>query len=131
MDEIIVLFFLFFTKHFFVDFMFQDAYMYKNKGIYGHMGGIIHAVLHGWATFMICIFYGAFYHIPFDQIHLWYSVGILDAIVHYHIDYLKVKINDAKNWQCNTSERFWHLLGLDQYLHYLTYLVIVFMLVHK
>src|SRR5438105_10779954 len=37
---------LFEVKHFVCDFVLQTAYLYRNKGIYGHPAGFIHAGLH-------------------------------------------------------------------------------------
>ena len=34
---------LFEVKHFLCDFVLQTAYLYRNKGIYGHRAGFIHA----------------------------------------------------------------------------------------
>src|SRR5258706_6817236 len=39
-------FVLFEVKHFVCDFMLQTAYQYRNKGIYGHPAGFVHAGLH-------------------------------------------------------------------------------------
>lgn len=51
-----LLIFLLFTKHFIVDFPLQWEYQWKNKGTYGHPGGIIHAALHGIGTYF-CFFW--------------------------------------------------------------------------
>ena len=34
------------AKHFLFDFVFQTPYQLKNKGTYGHPGGLLHAGLH-------------------------------------------------------------------------------------
>lgn len=105
------------TKHFVVDFLLQNKYQYENKGTYGHLGGLLHAALHGIAT-AGCVF-------VFNSLTLSIALGLLDSIIHYHIDWLKVKVTKKKNWTANTHDQFWYLLGFDQYLHFLTYMLIV------
>lgn len=115
MDTIITLLALFGTKHFIVDFLLQKKYQYSNKGIYGHPGGILHAGLHGISTWL-CLFFIT----PF-AIHM----AFVDFVAHYHIDWAKTNINQKMGWGPNTHEEFWYLLGLDQFLHYLTYVFII------
>ena len=115
----ILLFFLFCTKHFIVDFLLQRPYQYLNKGIYGHPGGIVHASLHVVGT--IVVIYGFLLDNP------WIVLGIAfgDGIIHYHIDWAKINTNKVFGWTCDKSPQFWYLMGFDQYLHYLTYILIV------
>jgi hypothetical protein len=106
--------FLLFTKHFIVDFLLQTPYQYLNKGKYGHMGGVIHAYLHAIATYCIFIFY--------TNTIMALTFAFVDMVIHYHVDWAKVNMNDKFGWKCNNSDKFWVLIGLDQYLHALTYL---------
>jgi hypothetical protein len=119
----LLLIFLLFTKHFIVDFLLQGPYQYLNKGTYGHLGGILHAFLHGIAT-LICLYFVSEYHL------LSLALATIDMVVHYHIDWLKVNINNKYGWKCNSSDKFWVLLGIDQYLHALTYILIIYILVN-
>jgi hypothetical protein len=48
-----------------------------------------------------------------------------DTVIHYHIDWAKMKLNRWFGWAPNTHEQFWWLLGLDQYLHAVTYVIFV------
>lgn len=109
------------TKHFIWDFLLQTPYMYLNKGTYGHWGGIIHAGQHAYITIciLICMNIGV---IPA------LICGIGEGIIHYHIDWAKVNICRKYDWKCNTSEKYWYLLGLDQFLHYLTYVGILYII---
>lgn len=104
---------LLFTKHFIVDFPLQNKFQWSNKGTYFHPGGLLHASLHGIGTFLCFVFVDS---------HLAISLGLIDMFIHYHIDYAKMNLNKNLGWQPNTHEQFWWLLGLDQYLHALTYL---------
>lgn len=115
MDIILLLAFLF-IKHFVVDFPLQKPYQYLNKGTYGHFGGILHSSLHGLFTALVFWFVA-----PLSCIWL----GLMDALIHYHVDWAKVQINKQCGWGPTTHEEFWWLLGADQLLHALTYLWLV------
>lgn len=111
--------FLLFTKHFVVDFPLQAfPYQYKNKGTYGHFGGILHAVLHYWGTYFVLVWYT----------DLAPYLALVDMLIHYHIDWVKIRITRKFEWSPTTHEQFWILLGFDQYLHALTYLGIVWLI---
>ena len=116
MNDLLILILLLFSKHFLVDFPLQTKFQYSNKGTYGHPGGILHASLHGLGTF-ICIYWYA----PIAAIYL----ALADMFVHYHIDWAKMNLNSKLGWSPTTHEQFWWLLGLDQYLHAVTYVVFV------
>jgi len=104
-------------KHFIVDFLLQTPYMYLNKGTFGHPGGILHASLHGAATFCVLLVCGVTLQIALG----WF---VFDAVIHYFVDLGKVKINKLYGWTPMSSEKYWWLLGLDQLLHQLTYVLI-------
>jgi hypothetical protein len=47
-----------FIKHFICDFPLQAfPWIYRNKGTYGHIGGLTHALLHGIGTFTVLYFW--------------------------------------------------------------------------
>jgi hypothetical protein len=120
MDDIqvvVLLFALFGLKHFIIDFPLQKEYQWKNKGTYGHPGGILHAGLHGLGTLLVL---GWCTVLPFAVI-----MALFDAVVHYHIDWAKMNLNAKKGWGPLTHEQFWTLLGVDQLLHWLTYVLII------
>ena len=111
----VLLFLLFAVKHFVIDFPLQTRYQLSNKGTYGHPGGILHAGLHGigtWACFAFFSGHAAVY-------------AIVDAVVHYHVDWAKAKVNSRFAWQPVGHDQFWWLLGFDQFLHYLTYIALI------
>lgn len=116
-DALILLMALAF-KHFIVDFPLQaHPYQYKNKGTYGHPGGILHSGLHAAGT-LICLVF-------FAPIQIAAFLALVDGAVHYHIDWAKMNLNKKFGYDPTTHEEFWVLLGLDQLLHTLTYIWIV------
>jgi hypothetical protein len=107
------------VKHFIVDFPLQTSYQYLNKDKFLHPGGLLHALLHGIGTFCCFVWF-----VSMDYV-IWFAY--LDAMIHYHIDMWKVNINQKLCYTSTNSEKFWWLLGLDQLLHYLTYIGFLFL----
>ena len=109
------------VKHFILDFYYQPPYMWKNKGTFGHWGGIAHSGLHAIATFVIIVFIAG----PIVSLLL----VTFEFVVHYMTDWAKMNINKKKGWACNTHNEFWQLTGLDQLIHQLTYVAILYAVV--
>lgn len=107
-------------KHLVVDWCWQPAYEWQNKGIYGHWGGIRHALKNAVGT-ALCF-------VPFvGAAPLIAMIFVLDLVAHYHIDWLKVNINKSMGWGPLTHEQFWWLTGADQTAHQLCYLALTFL----
>lgn len=120
--SILLLFALFQFKHFVIDFVFQPPYEWKNKGTYGHVGGVLHSFKHAAGTALIlCV---ALRFPSFRAFGLIEGLVLIDFFAHYHIDWAKMNINALYNLTPN-DEKFWMLLGLDQLLHQLTMIAIV------
>lgn len=120
MNTTLTLILLLSIKHFICDFPLQAfPYQYKNKGTYGHPGGILHSYIHVLGTWIVLIKFTP----------LWVMYGLLDGFAHYHIDWAKMNINKKFGWGPLTSEWFWVAVGVDQLLHMLTYLFIVWSIV--
>jgi hypothetical protein len=111
----ILVVFVLLVKHYVVDFPLQVEYQWRNKGTYGHPGGLIHAGYHGIGTFIVLsMVFGLSY---------WFFIlvmAIFDSVTHYHIDWAKM------NWgnRDMTNPQFWNHLGLDQLAHQTVYLII-------
>lgn len=114
METVIILLALFGIKHFLADFLWQFPFMLRDKGIYGASGGWYHALLHGVLTFFVVIGFV----LPEDAV----IFALLDSLVHYHIDWAKTNLSRGLT---PTDRKFWIWFGLDQALHYLTYIVII------
>ena len=112
---------LLFVKHAIADFFLQRAFMFKDKHIYAGLGGISHACTHGFLTFVAIV-------ICFPN--LWFfavMLGKIDAVLHYHIDYIKSSWN-VKTKASTSENRYWYAFGLDQMAHSLTYVLIVYII---
>ena len=117
---ILILTFLF-AKHIIADYFLQRSWMFKDKGIYLARGGLIHAKSHGVLTFFALLF------LSVDPM-LALGLGCLDAVLHYHIDYIKSNVWKSKQLTPNDN-LYWAVHGVDQFTHFLTYILIV--LIHN
>ena len=88
--------------------------MIEQKGTYGAIGGLHHAGIHGLGTTLILLIF-------VNPVAAMLS-GLLDAGIHYHIDWAKTNLSQGYT---PTQNEFWFWLGLDQTLHYLTYIAII------
>jgi hypothetical protein len=132
MNLALVMMAAFVVKHFVCDFhpKIQTPAMYLNKGTYGHPGGIAHAFVHVSAS---CLILWAFSFSlesswPFRYAHVFLSyIGLLvfEGLVHYHMDWFKIWWCKRKGYKPDTHPQFWLWLGIDQLVHYLTYIVMV------
>ena len=117
----ILLLTLLFIKHFIFDFLYQPPYQWQNKGTYGHIGGIAHSGQHALSTLFILVF--------FISPHTAGLIAVFEFLIHYHMDWFKMKYNKYKGWTATTHNEFWILLGVDQLVHSLTYVGIVYLLI--
>jgi len=102
------------VKHWYIDFVNQsDAEVYA-KGIYGDIVGIWHSVKHGLLTALVFLFFESFY--------ISVLVGVIDFVLHYHIDWIKKNYGN----QDITNKKFWNHLGLDQMVHQICYIGYVY-----
>jgi hypothetical protein len=113
---LIAVFLVLIIKHFVCDYPLQTPYMLKNKGTYGHPGGIIHSAIHALATTT-----------AFLVITPTLAVGIAiiagEFVLHYHIDWTKENVIRRMGWTAKDG-KFWLALGADQLAHQLTYVAI-------
>ena len=120
---VLIFFVLFQIKHMVIDFFLQNRfpYMWQNKHKFFHPGGWLHAGSHAVPSFGIL----ALAHFPTVGGFPWWQAALLlcgaELLIHFSIDLVKMRIGIWKDWYCNTSPHFWDLLGIDQFLHQLTY----------
>lgn len=109
-------------KHAVADFLLQTAYQRATKGIYGALGGLTHSASHILLTAPILLL--------FFQLSPGRLAAILAAefVLHYHFDWLKDQAVKRRGWTSHDTP-FWWALGLDQLMHGLTYVAIVWLAV--
>lgn len=105
-------------KHYLFDFVFQTDRMIQDKSVYGRPWGLAHSLLHGLGTFIVLMIYG---------IKLALILAVIESLLHYHIDWIKVR------WGCRDMEKpaYWNHFGLDQLAHGLTYVFIAGVIVRS
>ena len=118
--DLLLLMVLLTAKHNLADFIIQTSYQYQHKHIYGHVGGLIHAAIHGVGT-LFCMFW----FFPSAAVYL----ALADAVIHYHIDWIRVNLCFAMNWTLTNSKYWWWTIGVDEFLHYLTYFGLIAVMV--
>lgn len=113
------------AKHFLADAILQTPYQYLNKGNWKHFGGYLHAGIHGLFTLIISLFF-----VPVDIAVL---ISLLDTIIHYVVDWLKINATAKYTWSGINKERecleiysnwYFYALILDQCLHFATYILL-------
>jgi len=104
-------------KHCLGDFIFQTKFMVENKGKYGHLGGLYHSGIHAILSLLVL-------SIAFGFSKNILMLCALEFVVHYHIDWGKYKITSKSNWTSKDSQ-FWWAVGIDQFLHQLTYIIML------
>jgi hypothetical protein len=108
------------VKHFIIDYTLQSSYQYKNKGKYGHPGGIIHAgfqALGSLPAFLVIT----------PSLGLAAAIVVGEFIIHYHVDWAKEQLNQRLKVERGTAT-YWFIFGADQLLHHLSYIAIVALL---
>ncbi len=108
---------LFQIKHLAADYLFQSGWMVRNKGRYGHPGGLLHAGVHGLCTVPVLLLAPV-------SMTVVAAVVVAEVVLHYHIDWSKVQIGRLLHL---TPERqgYWIAMGADQFAHQVTYVLIL------
>jgi hypothetical protein len=109
------------TKHFICDYPLQTLWMLKNKGTYGHPGGIVHSGIHALATITSFL-------VLTPTLLVGAGIVIGEFLLHYHIDWSKEQIIRRRGVVA-TDREFWWAIGFDQLLHHLTYIAIAAVLI--
>lgn len=105
------------VKHLLADYVLQTPRMLESKGIYGDPGGLAHAAIHGVLTGGVLLLGGLGGAAAV-------LLGLAEAVLHYHIDWGKDRV---VAWAGLTPEQsgYWAAMGVDQFLHQVTYLALV------
>ncbi len=119
--EILFLILLLQIKHWYADFKIQTYMQTVKKGIWLDPIGMTHSRDHILATLVALFIFNLF--VPISVL-LAISVAFVEGIIHYMIDFVKVKYGCKDN----TKPLFWNQFGLDQLSHQLCYLIMVYIL---
>jgi len=138
-DMILLLVAFFLIKHCVCDWLLQSnhPYQFKNKGRYGHPGGILHAGIAAlgslvailvWVGFIIPSRSAALCVVLMLMSSKVWIVLLAELFFHYHVDWLKVKLNHWLKLDMNKDADYWHLVGIDQMIHGLSYIAMIWFL---
>jgi len=118
MFESLILMLLLQIKHYVADFVIQTYAQTVRKGIYRDPVGISHSVDHITGSLLVLLL--ASFVIPLNLL-LIVVLCVLEGIIHYHIDWVKVHygIKDI------TKPLFWNQFGMDQLAHQVTYILMI------
>jgi hypothetical protein len=101
----------------FADFFLQTRRMLSGRGAYLHMGRAQHAGIHALLSIPVFLVIGA----SFSFVIL---LVLAEWVVHFHLDWAKARYSETRALT-PTQAKFWHAFGVDQALHHLTYIVMV------
>lgn len=105
-------------KHFIADYLLQFGWMIRGKRSLSHPGGYAHAAVHVFGTAVILKIAGL-------SAPIIITLAIAEFVIHYVLDFSKVKFG-ANITSSEKPRLYWALNGLDQLLHQLTYVAIIF-----
>ena len=105
------------VKHLLCDFVLQTEFQVRNKGFYGRWGGISHAGTHALLTIPVLLI------LTRSPVAIG-LIAFCEFIVHYHVDWARAYIERSRGWS-DKDNAYWAALGTDQFLHQVTYLAIV------
>jgi hypothetical protein len=110
-------------KHWYADFKIQTYAQTVRKGIYQDPIGISHSLDHLIGTLVVLFVFSMLIQ-PISP-GLAVVLAVVEAIIHYHIDWTKVKFGcgDPK------SPKYWNHFGLDQMAHKVCYLLMAYSIV--
>ncbi|MCB1548824.1 MAG: DUF3307 domain-containing protein [Hyphomicrobiaceae bacterium] len=111
-------------KHAIADFFLQGPYQWRNKGTYGHPGGLLHCAIHLVLTMPV------FLLLPAGSVGYAALILVAEFVFHYHVDWSKEQV--IRRLSLTTSnDGYWRAMGIDQLMHGLTYVVIVMALTSR
>jgi len=119
--EILLLTLLFQIKHCFADFVLQTYKQTVKKGVWLDPVGISHTIEHVYCSLSVLVMFSIF--VPVSIPLILFAV-VVEGLVHYLVDYSKVQYGNKDN----TTPAFWTQFGIDQLVHQITYIWIVWLL---
>ena len=108
-------------KHCYADFVMQTYIQTVKKGVWLDPTGVSHTTDHMICTLIAMLVFSFF--VPVSAIAI-ILVTFIEGVVHYLVDYSKVKYGCKDN----TKPIFWTQFGLDQLAHQVTYIWMIWFL---
>jgi hypothetical protein len=119
---IFILFSVYQVKHFLADYLFQHNYMLKKIrpgwDFIWPLG--LHCSVHAVMTLLIVICV---------RVELWW-LALLDFLIHFLMDRFRSGPNYLGRFNDINKSIFWWILGMDQMIHHLTHIAIVWLLLY-
>ncbi len=108
-------------KHFIADFPLQREYMLrKTLAEWSFLVPLMtHCLVHAVLTLGICLVFAP---------GLWW-LAVFDFVVHFLMDRLKSGPRYLGRFNNLKASGFWNVLGLDQMVHHLTHIYIIYVIV--
>lgn len=122
MNTVLLILVVLHIKHWYADFVIQTYKQTVHKGIYRDPVGISHSLDHTCCSLVALGILSLFLPIHAGLVLL---LCVLEGIIHYHIDWIKVRYGCKDN----TKPQFWNQFGQDQLAHQLTYVAMAWLLV--
>jgi len=125
MTDIFVLLIIFQLKHLVADYYLQFPYMYINKGADENWLEPLthHAIIHAAFAMIISVIYLAGFReaeMPYGVV-ISAMVGMFDFSTHFVTDRWKAIKKDGPD-----TSKFWYSLGIDQMVHHIVGIIIVY-----
>lgn len=119
---IFILFIVYQLKHFLADYLFQYNYMLKKiRPDWDFVAPLaLHCSVHAVFTLAVCLVYRS---------ELWW-LALLDFFVHFATDRFRSGPKYLGRFNDINKSIFWWILGLDQMVHHLTHLLIIWFLLY-
>lgn len=109
-------------KHFVADYLLQFGWMLAEKGNFSRPGGYVHAAIHSAGSAIV---------LWLASVSVLVLLGLIVAefFIHYLLDYMKSRFSDGVS-NVERPHLFWALNGLDQLMHHLTYVGMVYIVIN-
>lgn len=117
MSTVMILLCLLQIKHMLADYFLQTKMMLEGRSQYLHLGRCLHAGVHAIGSLIVFVVIAA-------PLYFVVPLVIAEAIVHFHIDWWKGRHTEAQKLT-PADAAFWRATGVDQALHQLTYVAMI------
>ena len=114
---LVILLVLLQVKHMFADYFLQTPRMLSGRSEYWHMGRAQHAAVHAAGSFIAFVLVGA-------APGFILALVLAEWVVHFNIDWDKARYSQVRGLTPQQAG-FWRAAGVDQALHQLTYVAMI------